>query len=393
MIKGSPIYLDSAATTLKPQCVIDTVNQYYTREYATVHRAVYELAAKATERYSNVRRKVKNLIGAEFEEEIVYTKGTTESLNLIAQSYGRAFLKPGDEIIISEMEHHSNIVPWQMICQQTGAVLKAIPITDRGELDLIAYQTLLSDRTKIVSIAHIANATGTINPIKRIIDLAHKAGAVAVIDGAQAAGHMPLDVMDLDADFYAFSGHKIYGPTGVGILYGKKHLLEKMPPFLGGGDMVETVTLEETTYQAAPLKFEAGTPMIAQVLGLGTAIDYIQSVGLDAISKWEQYLLQHATQKLLEIEGLKIIGAAPEKGPIISFIVDGVHPLDIGTLLSLKGVAMRTGHLCAQPTLQHFNLSSMNRISFAFYSSIEEIDHFVKALQESLLLLKPALSY
>ncbi len=393
-MNGRPlVYLDTAATSQKPQCVIDAMTLFYGQEYGTVHRAIYELAAHSTEMYSNVRAKVQRFIHARQEEEIVFTRGTTEAINLVAHSFGRAFLEPGDEIIISEMEHHSNIVPWQLLAEERGLKLKFIPMDHSGELRLDVFKELLSERTKLVSVAHIANATGTINPIKEIIDLAHGAGAKVLIDGAQAASHVSLDMQALDADFYTFSGHKMYGPTGVGILYGKYALLKEMPPFMGGGDMVETVTMEKTTYQEPPLRFEAGTPSIAQVIGLGAAIDYIESVGKKKIEEWQSSLLQYATEKLEEIPGLTIVGNARRKGAIISFTLENVHSLDLGTLLGLKGIAIRTGHLCAQPTLARFGLTSLSRISFGVYSTFEEVDVVVGAIKEATLLLKPEFSY
>ena len=394
LMHGKPfIFFDSAATTQKPHCVIEAMHRFYSEQYATVHRSVYDFAAQATTRYNDVRQKVKEFLNAAFVEEIIFTKGTTEGINLVASSFGKAFLQRGDEVLISAMEHHSNIVPWQLICQERGAHLKAIPINHRGELILEEFDKLLTDRTKIVSIAHIANSTGTLNPIEEIIKRSHARGAKVMIDGAQSAGHMPVDVQKLKADFYAFSGHKIYGPTGIGVLYGKRALLEKMPPYQGGGDMIDDVNLHSATYQHPPLKFEAGTPMVAEVIGLGEAIDYINALGRDKIAAWEQDLLKYATKRLSEIKGLNLIGTAPKKGAIISFIVDGLHPLDIGTLLDIRGIAVRTGHLCSQPTLKFFNVPSLTRISFGLYNTIEEIDIFIKALQEVILLLRPSLSY
>ncbi|MCB1110327.1 MAG: cysteine desulfurase [Chlamydiia bacterium] len=387
------IYLDTAATSQKPQSVIEAIEHFYREEYGTVHRAIYELAAHSTEMYSLVRGKVQQFIGASEEEEIVFTRGTTEAINLVAHAYGRTFLKECDEIIISEMEHHSNIIPWQLLAKEKGLKLKFIPMTLKGELRLDVFKELLSEKTKLVSIAHIANATGTINPVKEIISLAHEAGAKVLIDGAQAVSHLNVNVQELDVDFYAFSGHKMYGPTGVGVLYGKRELLQEMPPFIGGGDMVETVTLESATFQPPPLRFEAGTPSIAEVIGLGAAIDYIESLGRENIETWLSQLLTYATEKLLQISGLTIIGTAKEKGPIISFTFDDLHALDLGTLLGLKGIAIRTGHLCAQPALACFGLKALARISFGVYNTLSEIDHTVAAIQEGALLLKPELSY
>lgn len=387
------IYLDSAATAHKPTAVIDAVTRFYQDEYATVNRAVYDFASQATTRYAEVRRQVKDFLNAAFVEEIIFTKGTTEAINLVAHSFSKAFIKQGDEVIISEMEHHSNIIPWQLVCAERGAVLKSIPINEQGELLLSEFDKLLTDRTRIVSIAHIANATGTINPIEEIIKRSHAKGAKVMIDGAQSAAHMPVDVQKLGADFYTFSGHKAYGPTGIGVLYGKRHLLEKMPPYQGGGDMIDQVTLQSSTYQHPPFRFEAGTPLVAEVMGLSAALNFIEAIGRQRIEAWEKELLDYATKKLLEIKDLRIIGTAAKKGGIISFIIEGVHPLDIGTLLDIRGIAVRTGHLCAQPTLQAFGIHSLTRISFGIYNTFEEIDAFVSALKEVILLLQPALSY
>lgn len=388
-IHGHPlVYLDSAATTQKPQAVIDAITRFYEQEYGTVHRAVYTLAASATERYEAVRSQVAEFLNAASSQEIVFTRGTTDAINLVAHSYGSAFIQKGDEIIISEMEHHSNIVPWQMLCQEKGALLKIIPITDNTELDLSAYRALLTKRTKLVAVAHMSNVTGTIHPIAEIIRLAHEKGAKVLIDGAQSAAHLTIDVQALNCDFYAFSGHKVFGPTGVGVLYGKAELLALMPPLQGGGDMIEKVTLKGTTYQAAPLKFEAGTPMIAQVIGLGEALSYIEFWGKDQIQDWEKQLLIYATEKLKSIEGLKIIGEAQEKGPIISFVIPNVHHLDLGTFLDARGIALRTGHHCAQPLMQRLGLSGTTRVSFAVYNSFEDIDRFIEALKECLNYLR-----
>ncbi len=371
---GNPlIYFDSAATSLKPQCVIDTMTDFYENHYGTVHRAIYGLSTRATDAFQQVRKKAADFIHAALPEEIIFTKGTTESINLIA----RCFIQPGDEVILSEIEHHSNIVPWQIM----GAALKIIPVNDEGEINLDAFKSLLTSKTKLVSIAHISNALGTIHPIKEIIKLSHSAGAKVFIDGAQAAPHLSINVQDLDADFYAFSSHKMYGPTGVGILYGKMELLEQMPPFLGGGDMIDQVSFEKTSYAKPPLKFEAGTPMIAEVIGLGSAIDYLNSIGMEKICQWEHELLEYATEKLAALPKLRIIGTAKEKGAIISFILDGIHHLDAGTLLDLKGIAIRTGHHCAQPAMRRFGVSGTARISFGLYNTKEEVDNFVGHLQ------------
>ena len=365
------IYLDSAATAHKPQCVIDALVKFYSEDYATVHRAIYRPSLKATEQYNDTRITASRFLNAE-PEEIVFTRGTTDALNLVAQSYGRTFLKPGDEILISEMEHHSNIVPWQMVAKQTGAILRWIPMNDQGVLE---WQAALTPKTKIVAIAHVSNVTGTINPIAEIAQAAHLHGAKIVIDGAQAAPHMKIDVQALDCDFYAFSGHKCYGPTGVGILYGKKELLETMPPIQGGGDMIERVDLEKSTYQAPPLRFEAGTPLIAEVIALKTALEFTEK------NRRPDTLLPYATEQLLALPGLKIIGTAPQKGPILTFHIEGVHPLDLATLLDLKNIAIRSGHLCAQPLLRKFGLTAAARASFAPYNTMEDIDQFVNAIQ------------
>lgn len=386
---GKPlIYFDSAATALKPACVIDAMDDFYRNHYGTVHRAVYELSMQATLKYQEVRKKVQAFLNSEFSEEIIYTRGTTESINMVAYSFGKAFVRPGDEILITEMEHHSNIVPWQILCEDRGAVLKVAPINDFGELIMDKFIELLSDKTKLVAITHMSNALGTINPIKEIVSLAHKSGAKVLVDGAQAAPHLNIDVRDLNADFYVFSGHKIYGPTGIGVLYGKRELLNQMPPYQGGGDMIEKVTFAKTTYNTLPMKFEAGTPMIAEVIGLGSAIDYINHVGKNSIRLLEKELLDDATFKMKQINGLHIIGTAKDKGAIISFIIQGTHPLDLGTLLDLKGIAIRTGHHCAQPLMQRFQVPATARASFGLYNTKNEIDIFVEALEDVSRLLK-----
>ncbi len=385
---GKPlVYLDSAATAQKPQVMIDAITHFYQSQYGTVHRAVYELAVRSSQNYQLTRRKVQNFLHAAKMEEIIFTRGTTESINLIAYSFGKAFVCPGDEILISAMEHHSNIVPWQILCEDRGAILKVIPIDENGELLLEEYVKLLTSRTRLVAITHISNALGTLNPVKQIITLAHERGAKVLIDGAQSAPHMKIDVQDLDADFFVFSGHKIFGPTGIGVLYGKEQWLKQMPPYQGGGDMIETVTFLQTTYQELPLKFEAGTPMIAEVIGLGAALDYVNAIGLDHIQKWERQLLEYATTRLKQIPGLQIIGTAAEKGALISFVIQGIHSLDLGTLLDLKGIAIRTGHHCAQPIMRFFGIPSTVRLSFAFYNTFEDIDQFLMALQDAIRLL------
>ncbi len=386
---GKPlIYFDSAATAQKPLVVIEAIDQFYREHYGTVHRAVYELSLHATEMYLAVRSKAQSFLNARKKEEVIFTRGTTESINLIAYSFGKAFIKEGDEVLITEMEHHSNIVPWQLCCEDRKAILKVVPITDEGTLDFAALEKLLTDKTKIVAIAHISNSLGTINPIKQIAQLAHAKGAKIVVDGAQAAPHLPIDVQDLDVDFYVFSGHKAYGPTGIGVLYGKEELLEQMPPYQGGGDMIDTVYFEKTTYAPLPLKFEAGTPMIAEVIGLGAALDYMNKIGVSAIQEWEQELIQYATQQVLDIPGFRIIGQAPDKAAILSFVIKDLHPLDVGTLLDLKGIAVRTGHHCAQPVMRHFGVPGTARASFGLYNTKEEIDHFKMALLEVIAKLK-----
>jgi cysteine desulfurase / selenocysteine lyase len=386
---GHPlIYFDNGATALKPQVMIDAVTDFYTHHYGTVHRSIYSLSSFATEKYQQARKRAQKLLNAKRSEEIIFTRGTTESINLIATCVGKRYLKKGDEVIISEIEHHANIVPWQMVCEEHGAILRFIPADDRGVLDTEAYKNMLSEKTRFVSIAHISNVLGTVHPVKEIIDAAHAAGALVLIDGAQAAPHQPVDVQDLDADFYVFSGHKMYGPTGIGVLYGKEKWLEELPPYQGGGDMIETVTLAKTTFNHPPMKFEAGTPPIAQAIGLDAAIDYIQHLGLENIYAYEQELLESLTEGLEQIEGLKILGTAPEKGAIVSFVVDGVHPLDIGTFVDLKGIAVRTGHHCAQPTMARYGVSATVRASLSFYNTHVEIERFLEILSATIKTLK-----
>jgi cysteine desulfurase/selenocysteine lyase len=380
---GKPlVYLDSAATAQKPLCVIEALDSFYRDHYGTVHRAVYELAVESTSRFQQARVQAQHFLNAAKDSEIIFTRGTTESINLVATSFGKAFVKAHDEIIITEMEHHSNIVPWQMLCEDRGAILKVVPFNDAGVLDLEAFRGMLSSRTKLVAVAHVSNALGTVNPIEEIINAAHQAGAYVLVDGAQAAPHRPVDVQALDADFYVFSGHKAYGPTGIGILYGKEALLEAMPPYQGGGDMIETVTFEKTTYNQLPMKFEAGTPIIAEVIGLGVALEYLEKVGRERILQWETHLLDYALKAFAEIPETRLIGQAKDKGGVVSFTVEGIHPLDIGTMLDLKGIAIRTGHLCAQPVMRHFGLSSVARISFGLYTTEADIDAFKKGLKE-----------
>lgn len=386
---GKPlVYFDSAATAQKPHSVIDAIRSFYCDHYGTVHRAVYQLAVRSTEDYQKTRQKVRAFLNAAKDEEIIFTRGTTESINMVAYCFGKAFIKPGDEILISAMEHHSNIVPWQILSEDRGATLKVIPMNEKGELLLDEYAKLLNPRTRLVAVAHISNSLGTLNPIKQIVAMAHQAGAKVLVDGAQSAPHLKIDVQDLDVDFFVFSGHKIMGPTGIGILYGKSELLNQMPPYQGGGDMIESVSFAKTTYNVLPFKFEAGTPMIAEVMGLGAAIDYIQSIGIEAIQRWEHELLIYATAQMEQIHGLRIIGQAPQKGALISFTIEGIHPLDIGTFLDLRGIAVRTGHHCAQPVMSFFNVPATTRASFACYNTKEEVDVFVSSLQNAVRILK-----
>lgn len=383
---GCCVYLDSAATSQKPASVIKTMKEFYENEYGTVHRAVYSLAKNATEHYSSARVAVQKFLNASSVDEIVFTKGTTEGINLVAFSFG-SLLYEGDEVIISEMEHHSNIVPWQLLAERKNVILKIIPMDERGILDLDAYKKLLSKKTKLVSVCHVSNVTGTINPVEEIISLAHQYGAKVLIDGAQSAAHFPIDVQAMDADFFVFSGHKVFGPTGIGVLYGKYELLEKMPPYQGGGDMITSVTFQKTTYQSPPLRFEAGTPIIAGVIGLKAAIEYMDSLGRSNIHDWAQSLLSYAMDKLQGIPGLRIHGTAPNKAAIITFSIDGIHPLDLGTLLDSKNIAIRTGHLCAQPALHKFGITAAARISFGPYNTYSDIDVFVDALYAVLPIL------
>jgi cysteine desulfurase/selenocysteine lyase len=380
-VHGKPlVYLDNAATSQKPQAVIDTLVRYYTTENANIHRGVHTLSQLATDEYEGARTKVRRLINAAEDREIIFVRGTTEAINLVAQTYGRQNVGAGDEIIISAMEHHSNIVPWQMLCQERGARLRVAPCNDAGELLLDEFEGLLGPRTKLVSIVHVSNALGTINPAKQMVDLAHRWGVPVLLDGAQAAPHMPLDVQALGCDFYAFSGHKLYGPTGIGVLYGRAELLEAMPPYQGGGDMIRSVTFEKTLYNTLPFKFEAGTPHIAGVIGLGAAIDYVNGIGLERIAAYENELLLYGTQCLSTIGGLRIIGTAKEKAAILSFVLDQAHPHDIGTILDNEGIAIRTGHHCAQPLMERFGIPATARASLSFYNTREEIDALVKGI-------------
>jgi len=383
MINGKPlIYLDNAATSQKPKNVIDAIETYYREYNSNIHRGVHTLSENATETYESSRLKIKNFINANSTKEIVFVRGATEAINLVAQSLGRDSLNENDEIIITELEHHSNIVPWQLLSQQTGAKLKFIPINNKGELIEEEYKKLLNKKTRIVAVGHISNALGTINPIETIITMAHEYDAKVLIDGAQAAPHTLIDVKKLDCDFYVFSGHKLFGPTGVGVLYGKKDLLEKMPPYQGGGDMIKMVSMKETQYNDLPYKFEAGTPNIAGVIGLGAAIDYVNKIGLENISTYENELLNYANQQASEITGLKFIGTARQKASILSFTLDGIHPHDVGTILNSEGIAIRTGHHCAMPVMEYFKIPATSRASFTFYNTHEEIDALIKAIEK-----------
>jgi cysteine desulfurase / selenocysteine lyase len=375
-VHGKPlVYLDNAATTQKPQSVIDTIEKYYAQQNANIHRGVYTLSQHATDLYEASRGRIQKFINAKQSREIIYTKGTTDGINLVASSYGRSRFSAGDEVVISAMEHHSNIVPWQLICEQTGAKLRVIPMTDDGELRLDEYEKLLSNRTKFISIVHVSNSLGTVNPVKEMIRIARNmTDAPVLVDGAQWVAHCPTDVQELDADFYAFSGHKIFGPTGIGILYGKAKLLDAMPPYQGGGDMISSVTFEKTTYNELPYKFEAGTPNIAGAIGLGSAIDWVQSVGLNSMAAYEHELLGYATEKLGGIKGLRIVGTAKQKAGVISFVLEHIHPHDIGTILDGEGVAIRTGHHCCQPVMDRFQIPATARASIAAYNTKEEID-------------------
>lgn len=374
-IHGKPlVYLDSAATAQKPYAVIEAIRKFHEVDCANIHRGVHELSQRSTAAYEATRAKARRFINARSKSEMIFVRGATEGINLVASSWGRKNVAQGDEIVISAMEHHSNIVPWQMLCEEKGAKLRVIPMNDRGELLLEEYEKLLGPRTRMVAFAHVSNALGTINPVRQMVDMAHRAGALALIDGAQAVPHMKVDVQALDADFYTFSGHKLCGPTGIGLLYGRSKLLDAMPPYQGGGDMIRTVTFEKTTYNELPYKFEAGTPNIAGGIGLGAAIDYMNGLGLDKISAYEHELLEYGTQALLRIPGLRIIGTAREKAAVLSFVIDGIHPHDIGTVLDRQGIAVRTGHHCAQPVMDRFQVPATTRASLAFYNTFREID-------------------
>jgi cysteine desulfurase / selenocysteine lyase len=376
------VYLDNAATTQKPRAVIDAITRYYQSDNANIHRGVHQLSQRATREYENTRRLVADFLHAASPNEIVFVRGATEGINLVAQTYGRAHVREGDEILITAMEHHSNIVPWQMLCQEKGARLRVAPINDRGELLLDDFARLLNPNTKIVAVAHVSNALGTINPLPTIIELARRQNAIVVVDGAQAVPHLTVDLQALDCDFYVFSGHKIYGPTGIGVLYGKSALLEAMPPYQGGGDMISSVTFEKTTYNKIPHKFEAGTPHIAGVIALGAAISYVSQFGLSRIARHEHELLTYASQAFAALPGVRLIGTAKEKAAVLSFVMEGIHPHDIGTILDQEGIAIRTGHHCAQPVMERFGLAATARASFALYNTREEIDSLVEAMHK-----------
>lgn len=382
-VNGKPlIYLDNAASSQVPQVVIDRGSVYIEQEHSNIHRGVHYLSQRATTAYEGAREKVKRFINARESRECIFVRGATEGINLVMHGYGRKFISAGDEIIISAMEHHANIVPWQMLCEEKGSRLRVIPMNDAGELLLDEYDGLLNERTKFVAVTHVSNALGTINPIKEMIAQAHKYGVPVLIDGAQSAPHMPVDVQDLDCDFYTFSGHKMYAPTGSGIVYGKAELLERMNPFQGGGDMIKTVTFEKTTYADLPNKMEAGTPAIASQIGLGTAIDYLNNVGREQAAAYEAELLRYATQRVSAIEGVRIIGTAKRKASVLSFVIDGIHPHDIGTILDQEGIAVRAGHHCAQPVMQRFKVPATARASFAFYNTKEEIDVLARTIEK-----------
>ena len=381
MVNGKPlVYLDNAATTQKPQAVIDALVRYYSADNSNVHRGVHTLSQRATEDYDSGRSKARQFLNAASDEEIIFVKGTTDGINLVAHSYARQHLGEGDEIIISTMEHHSNIIPWQVLCQEKGAHLSVIPISDAGELSMDEYESLLSSRTKLVAITHVSNVLGTVNPIKQIVEMAHSQGVPVLVDGAQATPHMPVDVQKLGCDFYVFSGHKIYGPTGIGVLYGKAELLEAMPPYQLGSDMIKSVTFERTVYNDLPYKFEAGTPNIAGVIGMGAAIDYLTEIGMDRIDNYEHGLLEYGTECLSGIDGVKIVGNAPGKASVLSFVMDCAHPHDIGTILDTEGVAIRTGHHCAQPLMNRYGVPATARASLSFYNTRDEVDLLVKAI-------------
>jgi len=382
VLEGKPlVYLDNAASSQMPQPVIERLVLYQATEHANIHRAVHTLSERATAAYEAARVKLQRFVNAPDVREVVFTSGTTEAINLVMHGYGRKFIQTGDEVILTTLEHHSNIVPWQMLAEETGAILRVLPINDAGELCLDQFEPLFNARTKLVGVSHVSNALGSINPVKQMIALAHERGVPVLVDGAQAAPHMPVDVQDLDCDFYVFSGHKLCGPTGIGVLYGKAALLEKMQPFKGGGDMILSVSFEKTVYNTIPYKFEAGTPPIAAAIGLGAAVDYLSAIGMDTIARHEQALLQYATVQLHDLPGLRLIGTAENKAAVLSFTLDGIHPHDVGTLLNQEGIAVRTGHHCAQPVMTRFNVPATTRASFAFYNSMAEVDALIAGIR------------
>jgi cysteine desulfurase/selenocysteine lyase len=381
-VEGKPlVYLDNAASSQMPQPVMDRWVRYQSSEHANIHRAVHTLSERATAAYEEARVKLQRFINAPDPREVIFTSGTTEAINLVMHGYGRKFIQAGDEIILTTLEHHSNIVPWQMLAEETGAIIRVLPINDAGELCFDEFETLFNARTKLVGVSHVSNALGSINPVKQMIALAHERGVPVLVDGAQAVPHMPVDVQDLDCDFYAFSGHKLCGPTGIGVLYGKAALLEKMQPFKGGGDMILSVSFEKTTYNAIPQKFEAGTPPIAAAIALGAAVDYLSAIGMETIARHEQALFQYATDQLKELPGLRLIGTAQNKAAVLSFTLDGIHPHDVGTLLNQEGIAVRTGHHCAQPVMARFKVPATTRASFAFYNSMAEVDALIAGIR------------
>ncbi len=383
-VHGTPLaYLDNAATTQKPRAVLDAIDRYYREINANIHRGVHTLSIRATDAYESAREKIRGFINAADPCEVIFVRGTTEAINLVASSYGRTHIGPGDEILISHMEHHSNIVPWQMLCEQTDALLKVIPVNEAGELDRVGFEKLLNPRTRLLALVHVSNALGTINPVRELIASAHDLGAVVLIDGAQAVAHLAVDVRALDCDFYAFSAHKMFGPTGVGVLYGKRALLENMPPYQGGGDMIKAVRFERTLYNDLPHRFEAGTPNIAGVIGLGAAVDYLAALGFEAIGRREDELLAYATRRVSEVPGVRFIGTAREKASVLSFVLDGMHPHDVGTVLDYHGVAVRTGHHCAMPLMERFSVPATVRASFAFYNTLEEIERLLGGLHKA----------
>lgn len=387
-VHGKPlVYFDNAATAQKPQVVIDSLTNYYSNFNANIHRGIHTLAEEATAAYEATRVAVQKFINAQFSEEIIFTRGTTESINLVAYTWGRKNINAGDEIIISTMEHHSNIVPWQIICEEKKAILKVIPVSDDGEITIADFKNLLTSKTKLVAIAHVSNALGTVNPVEEIISLAHNAGALVLVDGAQSSVHLDIDVQKMDCDFFAFSGHKVYGPTGVGVLYGKKKVLEEMPVFMGGGEMIKEVTFEKTTYNELPYKYEAGTPNIADTIALKTALDFVKKTGRERVREHENELLRYATSQLELIPGLQIIGRAKNKVSLISFVIKNIHPQDIGVLLDNQGIAVRTGHHCTQPLMNRFGIPGTVRASFAMYNTKEEVDLFIKALHKAIKML------